>query len=79
MLRQNQTKLWGVICDQCPPALQVELKGDQEFAVAMAQYDNVWLLTKLKMTTTGIDRSVSPYQALVNSLTLFHTLRQKEK
>ena len=37
----------------------------------------MWLLSKLKLAAAGIDRSVSPYQALVNSLTFFHTLRQQ--
>ena len=32
---------------------------------------------KLKLAAAGVDRSVSPYQGLVNSLTFFHTLRQQ--
>ena len=77
MLRQNQIKLWGVVWGQCSPALQTEVKGDDGFVTALGKYNIVWLLTRLKLTAAGIDRSVSPYMALVNSITFFHTLRQQ--
>lgn len=70
-LRQNQIKLWGIIWGQCSPALRIEVKGDKEYFGAQLQYNIVWLLTKLKLAAAGIDRSVSPYQALVNSITFF--------
>lgn len=57
--------------------LFTEVKGDGGFVSALAKYNIVWLLTRLKLTAAGIDRSVSPYQALVNSITFFHTLRQQ--
>ena len=69
VLRQNQIKLWGVIWGQCSPALQTEIKGNEDFSSEMVKYDMVWLLGQLKFAAAGIDRSVSPYQALVHSLT----------
>ena len=77
ILQQNQIKLWGVIWGQCSPALQTETKGNDDFIVESTKYYCVWLPQKLKLAAAGIDRSVSPYQALVNSLTFFHTLRQQ--
>ena len=77
ILKQNQIKLWGVIWGQCSPALQTELKGNQDYMMELSKYNGVWLLSKLKLAVVGIDRSVSPYRALVNSLTFFHTLRQQ--
>ena len=77
ILRQNQIKLWGVVWDQCSPALQTEVKGDEKFTTSLTQYDTVWLLSKLKLAAAGIDRSVSPCQALVNSIIFFHMLRKQ--
>ena len=77
MLRQNQIKLWGVVWGQCSSALQTEIKGDDDFIGALGKYNTVWLLSKLKLVATGIDKSVNPYQALVNSITFFHMLRQQ--
>ena len=77
VLQQNQIKLWGVIWGQCSPALQTEIKGNDDFLEESNKYNCVWLLQKLKLAAAGIDRSVSSYQALVNSLTFFHTLRQQ--
>ena len=77
MLCQNQIKLWGVIWGQCSPALQTEIKGNDDYLGESSKYNCVWLLEKLKLAAAGVDRTVSPYQALVNSLTFFHTLRQQ--
>lgn len=77
MLRQHIIKLWGVVWGQCSPALQAEIKGDEGYSSNSSRYDVVWLLSALKLVAAGIDRSVSSFQAIVSSLTQFHTLRQQ--
>ena len=69
VLRQNIIKL-------CP-ALQAEVKGSDDYTVKSTKYDVIWLLTALKLIAAGIDRSESPFQAIVTSLTHFHTLHQQ--
>jgi hypothetical protein len=39
MLRQNKTKIYGVIWGQCRPALQSELMGKQEYQAILASRD----------------------------------------
>lgn len=41
ILRQNQIKLWGVIWGHYSPALQIEVKGDDEYNGAQTKYSTV--------------------------------------
>ena len=77
VFRQNIIKLWGVTWGQYPPALEAELKGDEEYTTKAYTYDVVWLLIVLKLLAAGIDRSVSSYQPIITSLTHFQTLHQQ--
>ena len=76
VLKQNLTKLCGVVVGQCTESLQAELAGDEEYDVKSRAYDAIWLLKTLKNLSAGLNKSVSPFQGLVNSLTGFYTLRQ---
>lgn len=76
ILKQNLTKLYGVVIGQCTQSLQAEVAGDDNCAIKSRKYDSVWLLKKLKNLSAGFNKSVSPFQSLVNSLVGFYTLRQ---
>ena len=75
-LRKNIIKLYSRIWGHCSSALQSELEGDPEYITKSLAYYCLWLLTKVKIYTSGIDHtSIGYYYAVMAMRTIFY-LRQ---
>ena len=47
VLRDNITKIYGLVWRQCTSALQAVIKGDEEFSSKTSGHDLIWLLTQI--------------------------------
>ncbi len=79
VLKQNKTKLYGVIWGQCTSALQSEMMGDLEYKAKSADFDCVWLLLTLKLLSAGMDKNSNTYVSTFHALKGFYTLRQSRE
>ena len=75
-LRQNIIKIYGLIWGQCSPALQSELEVDPEYITKSPTYNCLWLFTKFKMCTSGIDPTSNGYYSKVMAVRTIFCLIQ---
>ena len=78
-LRGNCTKLFETVLGQCSPALTAELKGHKEFKEKKSERDLIWLLTKLKLLTSGLSKNTNLYAGMFKLLKAFYTVKQKDE
>ena len=76
VVKQNKTKLYGVIWGQCTSALQSELMGDPAYKMKLTEFDCVWLLSTLKLLSAGMDKNSNTYVSTFHALKGFYSLRQ---
>ena len=68
--------IYGLIWGQCSPALQSELEGDPEYITKSPAYNCLWLFTKVKKCTSGIDHTSNGYYSAVMAMRTIFCLRQ---
>ena len=67
-LRKKIIKLYRIICGKCSPALQIELEGDSEYIKQYPTQNCLWVFTKVKMCTSGINYTSYAYNSEVMDL-----------
>ena len=62
-LRQNKTKLYHTVWGQCTDSLKADIHGHEEHEIKSRQFDSLWLLEQLKVSSAGTDRSANAYHS----------------
>ena len=75
-LRQNMINIYRIIWGQCYLELQIELEGEPEYITKSLTYNCLWLFTKAKMCTSGIDYTSNGYYYTVMAMRTILCLRQ---
>ncbi len=75
-LRQNKTKLYHTAWGQCTDSLKADIRGHEEHEVKSRQFDSLWLLEQLKVSSAGTDRSANAYHSLYRAIRALYTIRQ---
>ena len=75
-LRKEIINIYGLIWGQCTPELHSELEGDPEYITKSPTYNCLWLFTKVKMCTSGIDHTSNGYYTAVVAIITILFLRQ---
>ena len=74
--RKNIIKIYRLIWGQRSTAIHVELEGDKEFITKLTTYKCLWLITKVKIFTSGIDNTSNGYYSVVMAMRTIFYLRQ---
>ena len=74
--KKNKTRLWGLIWGNCTPALQNQIKGNEQYKNKLKVNDSVWLLKVVKGLTSGVDEVNNTYLVSVNIIKTFFLTRQ---
>ena len=61
---------------QCTPELISTIKGDAEYENKPSGFDTLWLLQKIKKTTSGVDMKANPDLTLHEKMIIFLTTKQ---
>ena len=77
-LTQNLSKLYGLIWGQCTPKLKEDVMGMDEYEVKSNEYACLWLLEKVKATSSGADRAQYEYLSYIRALRNLSTCRQQD-
>jgi len=76
ILRENMTKIYGLIIGQCTPALRSALKADKNFESESEIFEALWLLKSIKTVSSGMDIKANPDLTLHKQLLTFLTMQQ---
>jgi len=76
ILSENIVKLFGIIYGQCTLALKAMVKGDDKYTDKSINFDEKWLLGKLKVITAGVEIKANFMLSLHKQLIVFFTTRQ---
>jgi len=68
--------LHGVIIGQCTLALQSMINGNLEYEAKSGAFDALWLLTRIKLTTAGVDLKANPSLWLHEQVLAFFIAQQ---
>ena len=74
----NLTALWWIIIGQYTPALQEELRAEEDYEAKAVEYDSIWLLKTLQKVTAGVNKTTNAYYSLFYALKGFFTIKQRE-
>ena len=77
-LTQNLSKLYGLIWGQCTPKLKEDVMGMDEYEVKSNEYACLWLLEKVKATSSGAYRAQYEYLSYIRALRNLSTCRQQD-
>ena len=72
---ENTDTLYRIVIGQCTPALRSTIKGDTEYEKKSSYFDTLWLLQKIKKTTTGLDMKANPGLTLHKQMIIFMTTK----
>ena len=75
-LRQNKSKLYHTAWGQCTDSLKADIRGHDEHELKSRQFDSLWLLEQLKVSSAGTDRSANVYHSLYRAIRSLYTIRQ---
>ena len=78
MLRDNCTKVFGLVWRQCTSALQAVVKGEEGYKEKSSKHDLIWLLMKIKQVTSGVDVKANRHIVLLSSLLNLLNMRQQD-
>ena len=76
IMNNNEDKLYGLIIGQCSYAIISLLENDVDFPDNDDVCDVIWLLTKLKEITSGLDSKSNKRSNLHNAVSAFYKLYQ---
>ena len=77
-LDMNKMKLYGLIWGQLTTGLQEVIKGDEDFTNKDLQFDCIWLLTKCKLVTAGLDERANKHSTYVTAIRQAFSVRQRD-
>ena len=76
VLETNRETLYALIWGQLSSGLQAVLKGEDGFEIKDASFDCIWLLSKVKLISAGVDSKGNKHCNLIQALTDFCNVRQ---
>ena len=76
-LRDNVIKVYGLTWRQCTSALQMVIKGVDDYTTMARTHNMVWLLEQIKIITSGIDVKANPHVVLFESLSSLLNMKQQ--
>jgi hypothetical protein len=76
VLRNNLPKLYRLLWGQCTPGLQSELHGHSNYKTKSDTFDCLWLVTELKLTSSGFAHTANPFHSAFHALKGFSCLCQ---
>ena len=77
-MKNNMDKIYGLVKGQCSTSLRTVIKQDPDFEVKNEKHDILWLLTKLKEVTSGLDTKSNKRSNLHEAILVFFTMKQGE-
>ena len=77
-LDNNKMKLYGVIWGQCTTALQEVIKSSTDYEEKDLEFDCIWLLQKVKMTSAEMDERNNIHYTLTTAIKQAFNVRQRE-
>ena len=75
-LDQNIAHLFSRVWGQCTPALQAELKAEDEYDTKRENYDALWLMTTAKKLIASVDSRGNPFYNAMKIIDDFHKIKQ---
>ena len=75
-VRSNMDKLYGIIVGQCSEAVLSVLENDSDYIAKDEDCDVIWLLTKVKVITSGLDSKSNKRSNLHEALLLLTKMQQ---
>ena len=78
ILKNNITKLWGVVWGQCTDALKEDIIGIEEYETKLDDYDTLWLLQQVKQCSAGADKTQHEYLTILKAMKALFLCRQGE-
>ena len=76
ILKNNITKLWGVVWGQCTDALKEDIIGIEEYETKLDDYDTLWLLQQVKQCSAGADKTQHEYLTILKAMKALFLCRQ---
>jgi hypothetical protein len=77
-LKNNMDKVYGLVKGQCSMSLRTVIKQDPEYDDKNDTHDVLWLLSKLKEVTCGLDTKSNKRSNLHEAILVLFTMRQGE-
>jgi hypothetical protein len=77
-MKNNMDKVYGLVKGQCTMSLCTVVKQDPEYDKKNDEHDVLWLLTKLKEVTCGLDTKSNKRSNLHKAILVLFTMKQGE-
>jgi hypothetical protein len=77
-MKNNMDKVYGIVKGQCSMSLQTVIKQDPDFDEKNDEHDVLWLLSKLKEVTSGLDTKSNKRSNLHEAILVLFTMKQGE-
>jgi hypothetical protein len=77
-MKNNMDKVYGIVKGQCSMSLRTVIKQDAVFDEKNDEHDVLWLLSKLKEVTSGLDTKSNKRSNLHEAILVLFTMRQGE-
>ena len=78
VLETNKETLYALVWGQLSSGLQEVLKGEDDFDIKDSVFDCIWLLSKVKLISAGVDSKGNKHCNLIQALTDFCNVRQTQ-
>ena len=78
LMFDNKVKLYTYIWGQCSSGVKSVIMGENEFKEKHGRKDVLWLLTRIKLVTSGLDAKSNKYDNIYEAVIAFLTMRQGE-
>ena len=77
-LETNKETLYALVWGQLSSGLQEVLKGEDDFDIKDSIFDCIWLLSKVKLISAGVDSKGNKHCNFIQALTDFCNVRQTQ-
>ena len=77
-MKNNMDKVYGIVKGQCSMSLRTVIKQEPDYDEKNDQHDVLWLLSKLKEVTSGLDTKSNKRSNLHEAILVLFTMRQGE-